>query len=135
LGNFKVENSLMAPVAGGPKILVKKTIEKQTDVTIGADMVHDAHNGLSDVIALLSNDSDQRRPLEIVRELGKEVIVMNPNPSYPAYDLHKNAHQVRKITQRGLQQAQFPRVVSHEGCSYAMPGGWYRPDGITPAQH
>lgn len=61
--------------------------EKGSDVNLAAHLVHDAHQGVFDTAAVVSNDSDLGEALRIVREaLGRPVGLLNPHarPSSPA---------------------------------------------------
>jgi uncharacterized LabA/DUF88 family protein len=129
-GKFQIEPVLLKPLNGGLKVWVKKTVEKQTDVNIGADMVHDAHLNRADCFVLLSNDSDQCRPIEILRnELAKSVVVINPNPSYPAHELHyKAGGKVINLNHKILQRSQFPLTLSDAIGTFSIPQSWYWPD-------
>lgn len=133
-GRFKIEEDWMRPFGNdGPKLHVEKTIEKQTDVSIGADMVHDAHLNEADCFVLLSNDSDQFRPLQILKkELRKNVKILNPNPGYAAWELKQVADQVIDINHKVLQRAQFPRTILGPKGSIEIPQDWYRPNTPTP---
>src|SRR3954454_13055782 len=86
-GEFYVSRPWMAlahPIPGGPrKVQVIKTEEKGSDVALATYLVLDATRGDCDAAVIITNDSDLREPIRLVREeLGLVTGVINPHPAY-----------------------------------------------------
>lgn len=73
------------PPADGQRFArVIKTEEKGSDVNLATHLVRDAYEDAFEVAVLITNDSDLREPVELVRNrLGKRVGVLNPQ-KHPA---------------------------------------------------
>jgi|PersoiStandDraft_1058852.scaffolds.fasta_scaffold141252_2 uncharacterized LabA/DUF88 family protein len=62
-------------------VRVLRSEEKGTDVNLAAHLVHDAHRNRFEAAAVISNDSDLKEAVRIVRrEVGKVVGVFTPEP-------------------------------------------------------
>lgn len=97
-----------------PKTVNTIRIEKGSDVSLGAHLVHDAHLGKFDVAAVSTNDTDFCEPIRIVtKELNIPVGLITP-ASQPAASLVKLTSFVRRIDRNRLLQAQFPDRVTLE---------------------
>jgi uncharacterized LabA/DUF88 family protein len=72
---------LARPPATGPKTVeIIKTEEKGSDVALATYLMLDACRGDCDTAILITNDSDLREPLRLVRdELGLTTGVINPH--------------------------------------------------------
>ena len=72
---------LANPPASGPKTAeVIKTEEKGSDVALATYLMLDACRGDCETAVLITNDSDLREPLRLVRdELGLRTGVINPH--------------------------------------------------------
>ena len=85
------------PVAGYPPgqqryERVIKTEEKGSDVNLAVHLLHDAYQGVFETAAIISNDSDLKEAIRIVKDvLGKPVIVLNPFPRSTSFELRKTA--------------------------------------------
>ena len=105
------------------KVKIFKPEEKETDVNIASHIVYDACKENIDCVVLLSNDTDLKTPLEIVKyRLKKKVIVITPpkelkNPGDPILPL-KSHIELRKLSkvnlsieEHHLKSSQFPDLV------------------------
>ena len=86
LGEFYVRITrapLAHPLATGPRTAeIIKTEEKGSDVSLATYMMLDACRGDCHTAVLITNDSDLREPLRLVRdELGLTTGVINPHPA------------------------------------------------------
>lgn len=62
-------------------VRVLRSEEKGTDVNLAAHLVHDAHRNRFEAAAVISNDSNLKEAVRIVRrEVGKVVGVFTPEP-------------------------------------------------------
>jgi uncharacterized LabA/DUF88 family protein len=77
-----VRMPLATPPPTGPRTVeVIKTEEKGSDVNLATYLLLDACRGDCDVAVVVTNDSDLKEPITIVREdLGMTVGVVNPHP-------------------------------------------------------
>jgi len=73
---------IATPPPTGPRTVeVIKTEEKGSDVNLATYLLLDACRGDCDVAVVVTNDSDLKEPITIVREdLGMTVGVVNPHP-------------------------------------------------------
>lgn len=56
-----------------------RTDEKGTDVNLAAHLLHDGFKNLFDLAVIVSNDSDLREPVRMVKEVLKRPIgILNP---------------------------------------------------------
>ncbi len=101
---------LAKPSSGGPKYAkVIKTEEKGSDVNLATHLVRDAFRGEFEVAVLITNDSDLKEPVRIVRqELGFPVGIVNPH-RHASRALAKEASFVKQIRKGVLKNSQFPR--------------------------
>lgn len=116
---------LEQPAPGGPKFArVIKTEEKGSDVNLATHLVSDAYQDAFDCAVLITNDSDLREPVELVRhKLGKKVGIVNPQ-KYPAVALTKVATFIKTIRTGVLKASQFPDDLSDARGQFSKPAGW-----------
>src|SRR5215211_4968324 len=112
LGEFYVSNvrmRLATPLPGGPATAeVIKTEEKGSDVAMATYLMLDACLGRCDAAVLITNDSDLREPLRLVRdELRLTTGIINPHPASRRSRAMSSTFykQLRTST---LGQCQFP---------------------------
>jgi hypothetical protein len=68
---------------------VYRSEEKGTDVNLAAHLIHDAHLGRFEAALVVSNDSDLKESVRIVKhEIGKIVGIFTPHPKSPSLDFH-----------------------------------------------
>lgn len=120
-----VSMPLASPAPAGPKFArVIKTEEKGSDVNLATHLVSDAYEDSFDCAVLITNDSDLRAPVELVRHrLGKQVGILNPH-QHPAAVLTKAAHFVKTIRSGALRASQFPAVLSDARGTFSKPASW-----------
>ena len=116
---------LHRPAPGGPRYArVIKTEEKGSDVNLATHLVRDAYENAFDCAVLITNDSDLREPVDLVRNrLGKLVGVLNPQ-KYPAVVLTKVATFIKTIRPGVLQASQFPDEITDARGTFAKPASW-----------
>jgi hypothetical protein len=101
---------------------VWKTEEKGSDVNLASHLIRDACQGIFDVAAVLSNDTDLVEPIRIVtQELGLRVGLLCPVPK-PATGLVQVASFIRHIRFQHLQGSQFPDNIP--GSVFTRPTSW-----------
>ena len=73
------------PVEGEPsRVEVLRTEEKGSDVNLATFALWDAIHERPSLVALITNDSDQKQTLQFIRQgLGLDVVVLNPDPQAP----------------------------------------------------
>ena len=105
-----VSMPLESPAPGGPRFArVIKTEEKGSDVNLATHLVSDAYEGAFDCAVLVTNDSDLREPVDLVRRrLGKAVGIINPH-RHAAVALSNVATFVKSIRQGVLRASQFKK--------------------------
>lgn len=120
---IKYNSKLEKKYVSGKKVEVSKYEEKETDVNIASHIVYDSCKKDIDCIVLLSNDTDLKTPLEIVKyRLKKKVIIITPtksleNPNEPILsneshiELKKLSRVNLKIEEDHLKDSQFPNTV------------------------
>ena len=114
-----------SPLPAGPKFVrVIKTEEKGSDVNLATHLVSDAYENKFDVAVLITNDSDLKEPVDLVRSrLGKMVGVLNPQ-KHPAVALTKVAAFFKTIRSGVLQASQFPEQLTDSRGTFDKPAGW-----------
>ncbi|ROS23348.1 NYN domain-containing protein [Rathayibacter sp. PhB127] len=134
-GTFRNDNRWMdaVPLVIDPatgryvQVKVRKAEEKGSDVHLAARMVADSHLSLADIYVLLSNDSDQVPPLQILRESGHDFGIIFPMPSArSSKELVKTAPAfVGHVTDAVLAESQFPsELVDSRGRVFRRPIAW-----------
>lgn len=131
-GEFKVSYPWVpvfdpaAPTDQPPrKVQVIKTEEKGSDVNIGSYLILDACRGRCDVAAVITNDSDLREPVRLVREeLEISVGVINPHETARrSRSIHGTFF--RQLRPNVVRQCQFPAVLKDgDGRTVHRPPCW-----------
>ncbi|WP_250626486.1 NYN domain-containing protein [Pinirhizobacter soli] len=99
--------------------------EKQSDVNLAVNMLHDAWSEHFDCAVLVSNDSDLAEALRLVRSMGKVVGLLCPGQGRPATELAKHANFVRHVDSAHLAKAQFPNPLrARDGRVIHCPPRW-----------
>ena len=94
-----------------------KPIEKCSDVTLPTYMIRDACKENYDCALLISNDSDFKEPVKLVKtEFNKEVIVLNPRSkggiNIELFKLKKEYNiKLRSLRGNTLKSSQLPNSV------------------------
>lgn len=113
--------------------------EKGSDVSLAAHMVNDAWRNLYDCAVVITNDTDQCSALQIVRDIGKTVVLLsavnllkkmadskNDGERLVPKSLVKCVDHVRYLTFTNLAKSQMPDRVPHRsnGRFYLRPKAW-----------
>ena len=125
-GHFLTHDVPM-PVSGSNPMkweTVIKTEEKGSDVNLATHLLFDGFRKLYDMAVVISNDSDLREPIRIVRrELGLPVGIINPHQTH-SKELQEHATFVRRIRERHLASSQFPLNLSDTNGTFGKPKEW-----------
>lgn len=122
----KVRMALASPTPGGPRTVeVIKTEEKGSDVAMATYLVLDAAKGDCESSVIITNDSDLREPIRVVREdLGLTTGVINPHPARRR-SRALTATFFKQIRSSTLAQCQLSAsLVDAEGRTITRPPGW-----------
>jgi hypothetical protein len=117
---------VMMPKAGRPRgkpkyVKVIKTEEKGSDVNIATHLLHDGYRGLYRAAVLITNDSDLKEPVRIVRqELLKIVGILNPHLRASRV-LQREASFMKPIRKGVLAATQFPDVLRDAQGEFRKP--------------
>lgn len=127
-GYFLSNETSMARADGRGQVMVLKTEEKGSDVSLGAHVVWDACSDRIDAAVLITNDSDLAEPMRIARdELGISVGLVAPVGSHRRvnWQLREKATFMRSLRESTLRECQFPDpVVDVEGKNIGKPVDW-----------
>jgi uncharacterized LabA/DUF88 family protein len=104
---------------------VYRSEEKGTDVNLAVHLLHDAHLGRFDAAVVVSNDSDLREAIYLVRrEVGKPVFVFYPQTRSPSFQLRSVANRFRPIETHHLSGSQFPLTITDGRGNLTKPPSW-----------
>lgn len=100
-----------------------KTEEKGSDVNLAVHLLNDAWLKKYDCAIVLSNDSDLKEAITLVKEHHKKLIglVLPPN-CFPSKELMEAAHFVKQIRNSSLAASQLPDAIT--GTNIHKPEGW-----------
>ncbi len=100
-----------------------KTEEKGSDVNLAVHLLNDAWLGKYDCAVILSNDSDLKEAITLVKNHHKKLIgVAMPPNCFPSKELIGVAHFVKQIRNASLAASQLPDVIP--GSSVHKPKEW-----------
>ena len=125
-GQFLTHSVPMLVSNSNPRkwVNVDKTEEKGSDVNLATYLLHDGFMKLYDVAVIISNDSDLREPVKIVRQVLKlPVGIINPHQRH-SKELQEFATFVKRIRERHLVSSQFPTTVTDDRGSFHKPARW-----------
>ena len=122
------ENELFCPIC---KSRYTKPEEKRTDVNICAQMMRDCGLNKTDVLILVSADSDLVPPLELIREdhPAKKIKIYFPPDNF-SNDLNNfmKANKGKTVLLENNKPKFFksimPDIVTKDGKSYTIPAKW-----------
>ncbi len=129
LGVFYVSTvraPLAHPSARGPRTAeIIKTEEKGSDVALATYLMLDACRGDCDTAVLITNDSDLREPLRLVRkELGLVTGVVNPHPA-SRRSRALEAIFFKQLRPSALAASQLPpQIIDRSGRKITKPADW-----------
>jgi len=105
-------------------VKVDKTEEKGSDVNLAAHLLRDGFKGLYELAVVISNDSDLREPVCIVRQdLNLPVGIINPHQTH-SKELQEFATFIKRIRQGDLVNSQFPDSLEDSKGVFRKPRGW-----------
>jgi uncharacterized LabA/DUF88 family protein len=103
---------------------VIKTEEKGSDVNLATYLLMDAFDDLFDCAVIVSNDSDLKEPISLVRQrFGKAIGILNPQTNV-SRALQPLAHFIKPIRVGALANAQFPNQLTDAIGTFTKPGRW-----------
>ena len=103
---------------------VTKTEEKGSDVNLATHLLYDGFKKLYDVAVIISNDSDLREPVRLVRkELGFPVGIVNPHEIH-SKELQEHATFVRRVRTTYLATSQLPETLKDARGTFRKPKEW-----------
>ncbi len=116
---------LAKPKPRGPKYAkVIKTEEKGSDVNLATHLIRDAFCGEFEAAVLVTNDSDLKEPVRLVRrELGCPVGIVNPHRQASRV-LAREASFVKQIRKGALKASQFPDTLRDRHGTITKPKVW-----------
>jgi uncharacterized protein YqjF (DUF2071 family) len=105
-------------------VQVDKTNEKGSDVNLATYLLHDGFMGLYEKAIIISNDSDLREPVRIVREVLKlPVGIANPHSRH-SKELQEYASFVRRIRPKHLAASLFADKLNDAKGTFSKPMYW-----------
>lgn len=115
---------LANPQPGSPRTVeVLRTEEKGSDVNLATHLLADGFRGDCQAAVVVSNDSDLKAPIEVVRgELGLTVGVAVPSPRVRRSALPADFY--RRIRQGALEASQFPPTLTDTHGVIRRPPTW-----------
>ena len=126
-GEFRRQRKRMPMVTGnggvGPPVEVWATEEKGSDVNLAVQLVNDAWANIFDLAVVVSNDSDLKSALQLVKQRGKRVGVLVRGDAR-VVSLRKASHFQVTLTEKHLRAALLPQVIP--GTSIHIPAEWAR---------
>jgi len=100
------------PISCWDLIKVIKTEEKGSDVNLAVNLLNDAWKNDFDCAVILSNDSDLKEAIRIVKENLKKVIgIIVPCKAHPSKDLLQYADFIKHIRFNLLKNSQLPDPI------------------------
>ncbi len=106
-------------------VRVIKTEEKGSDVNLATYLLMDAFDNLFDAAVIVSNDSDLKEPMSLVRHrFGKTIGILNPQTSRVSRALQPLAHFIKPIRAGALVNAQFPQNMADAVGAFHKPARW-----------
>jgi hypothetical protein len=105
-------------------VSVLKREEKGSDVNLASYLLHDGFLGLYDVAVIVSNDSDLREPVRMIKEVLKLPIgIINPHATH-SKELQEHATFVKRVRTGHLSTCQFPAKMTDAKGAFGKPKKW-----------
>lgn len=102
--------------------------EKETDVSIAANIVSDAATRAVDSMMIISADSDLLPAVKIAKKLNPELVVVAAFPPNRHSDEMRRALSTFTIGKAKIKAAQLPEIVEGEsGVKHRRPAKWAPP--------
>lgn len=127
LGHFLTTSKNMPLSKTNPPkfVLVDKVEEKGSDVNLATHLLVDAFRNSFDVAVIVTNDSDLKEPMRVVRnEFSKIVLLLNPHQMRFANELEKHADWKHRIQAKHLKTCQFPDKLVDSRGEFFKPPKW-----------
>jgi uncharacterized LabA/DUF88 family protein len=106
-------------------VRVMKTEEKGSDVNLAAHLLVDAFDDTFDVAVIVSNDSDLKEPIRLVRDrFGKKIVLLGPKSTRISGALRPLADYIRQFGPAALARAQFPATLTDAIGTFHKPTRW-----------
>jgi len=125
-GHFLTHSVPMRVSSSNPIRWVKvdKTEEKGSDVNLATHLLRDGFKALYELAVIMSNDSDLREPVRIVRQdLNLPVGIINPHQIH-SRELQEFATFRKRIREADLASSQFPESLQDAKGTFKKPRGW-----------
>lgn len=128
-GHFLNSSVWMVPVseegkAKPQRIRVIKTEEKGSDVNIASHLLVDGFQNKYEVAAVITNDSDLKLPIDLVRTtLNKKIGIICPQEN-PSKELQKVATFFKVIKPQTYLDCQFPEKIQDANGTTTKPRAW-----------
>ncbi|MGA0546966.1 NYN domain-containing protein [Brevundimonas sp. VNH65] len=105
-------------------VQVIKTEEKGSDVNLATHLLMDAFDDAFDMAVVVSNDSDLKEPMALVRNRFKKGVgILNPQQNV-SRALQPLAHFIKPIRSGALAAAQFPAQLTDSAGVFQKPVRW-----------
>lgn len=109
----------------GEIVTVLQTTEKGTDVNLAVDLVHHALVGRWQAAAVVSNDADLSRAVQVARRhAGLPVGVVNPHAGKQSRHLAREASFIKTIRRGDLASSQLPIRLRDAAGWIQRPADW-----------
>ena len=109
-------------VEGNELVTISKWEEKESDVNIATHIIADAPQ--YDCAVLISNDTDLKTPLRYVKEnFKKRIGIISPRRNIHI-DLRDASHFQKRISNKVLEQCQFPERMRDTKGEFFCPPKW-----------
>ena len=124
-GTFKVEQDLRT-LACDPSRKVKVILpeEKGSDVNLAVHMVNDAHLDKYDIAVVLSNDSDLKEAIKIVKAMDNKLVGIICPASHVTNPLKRSASFCKMLKKEDLRDAEFPKTLTDGQGKFHRPKEW-----------
>jgi uncharacterized LabA/DUF88 family protein len=106
-------------------VRVMKTEEKGSDVNLATHLLVDAFDDTFEVAVVISNDSDLKEPIRLVRSrFGKKIVLLGPKSIRISGALRPLADYIRQFGPNALAKAQFPAQMRDAIGAFHKPPSW-----------
>lgn len=129
LGHFLSEKLTMPRADGTGDVEVIRSKEKGSDVNLATYLMWDAFKDHFETAVLVTGDLDFLAPIKTVRQLKKEVGLLNPQKNQGLKSkLHDAATFFKPIREGALVDCQLPiELTDKDGKKIHKPPEWYEP--------
>ncbi|MCA0903221.1 NYN domain-containing protein [Qipengyuania aquimaris] len=106
-------------------VRVVKTEEKGSDVNLATYLLMDAADDLFDVAVIISNDSDLKEPIRLVKDkFGKRIVLLGSRKTRLSGALKPHADFIRQFGPKALEDAQFDSELTDKVGKFNKPSDW-----------